>query len=398
MPTPAFEGGKPQRRRYLPYGQHNLTPTDVNAAIRVLRSKWITQGPIVDEFEEAFSKAIGCEHAVAVNSGTAALHAAVASLNLKPSDEVITTPLTFVATINAILFAGAKPRLADIDPMTLNLDPKAVADRLTENTRAVIFVHFAGNPSGFGDFIELSRDRQLSLIDDASHALGAKHNKRRIGSFHESTSTFSFHPVKHVTTGEGGMVTTADAKKADFIRAFRNHGITSQARERYGTTAPWHYDAQFLGWNYRLNDISCSLGSSQLRRLGNILARRAAIAEFYQRKFKGTPQIELQTVRTDCQHAWHLFPILLRLEALDVDRDRFLSALRAENIGAAVHYSPAHLFSFHRRVLGYKKGDFPVAESVSSRIISLPIFPTMTRRDCDDVVRAVKKLMDYYAK
>jgi perosamine synthetase len=395
---PALEGGKPQRERYLPYGQHKLTSNDIDAAIRVLKSKWITQGPIVDEFENAFATRIGCRHAIAVNSGTAALHAAVASLNLSPGDEVITTPLTFIATINAILYVGAKPTFADINPETLNIDPKDAASRITEKTKAMIFVHFAGNPSGFGDAVELSHNHQLSLIDDASHALGAKCKGRMIGSTNESISTFSFHPVKHITTGEGGMVTTGDAEKAEFIKTFRNHGITSQARERYGANAPWHYDATLLGWNYRLNGVGCALGMSQLQRLSGLLAKRTKIARFYDREFKDLAQIQLQSIETDCQHAWHLYPVILRLEELTVDRDKFLSALRAENIGATVHYSPAHLFSFHRSRLGYKEGDFPIAESVSNRIVSLPNFPSMSQADCNDVVQAVKKLLTYYSK
>ncbi len=398
MKKPALEGGKPQRKQYLPYGQHKLTPPDINAAVRVLRSKWITQGPIVDEFESAFAARIGCRHAIAVNSGTAALHAAVASLNLRPGDEVITTPLTFIATINAILYVGAKPTFADINPETLNLDPKDVARRINENTKAIIFVHFAGNPSGFSDLVELAQNRRVSLIDDASHALGAKCKRRMIGSFDESISTFSFHPVKHITTGEGGMLTTGDAQKAEFIKTFRNHGIPSQARERFGAKAPWHYDATLLGWNYRLNGVGCALGISQLKRLGDVLAKRAKIARFYEREFKDMAQIQLQSIETECQHAWHLYPVILRLEALTVDRDKFLSALRAENIGATVHYSPAHLFSFHRDRLGYKEGDFPVAESVSNRIVSLPIFPSMSHADCKDVVQAVRKLLAFYSR
>lgn len=398
MQKPALEGGKPQRRRYLPYGQHKLTRNDIDAVVRVLKSKWITQGPIVDEFESAFAAKIGCRHAIAVNSGTAALHAAVASLNLKPGDEVITTPLTFIATINAILYVGAKPTFADIDPETLNLDPKDAAHRITKNTKAIIFVHFAGNPSGFGDVVELSQNRPLSLIDDASHALGAKYKGRMIGSFSESISTFSFHPVKHITTGEGGMVTTGDAEKAEFIKTFRNHGLTSQARERYGSNAPWHYDATLLGWNYRLNGVGCALGISQLNRLRNVLEKRVAIARFYDREFKDLPQIQLQSMEPGCDHAWHLYPVILKLEQLTVDRDRFLSALRAENIGATVHYSPAHLFSFHRDRLGYKEGDFPIAEATSNRIISLPIFPSMSHADCKDVVQAVRKLLTFYSR
>ena len=398
MQKPALEGGKPQRRRYLPYGQHKLTSKDIDAAIRVLKSKWITQGPIVDEFEKAFATRIGCKHAIAVSSGTAALHAAVASLGLKPGDEVLTTPLTFIATINAILYVGAKPVLADINPETLNLDSNDAADRINEGTKALIFVHFAGNPSGFAAITSLCRSRHISLIDDASHALGATCQGKAVGSFDESVSTFSFHPVKHITTGEGGMVTTADRERAEFVRTFRTHGITSQARERHGAKAPWSYDVQTLGWNYRLSDIGSALGLSQLRRLKQVLVKRASIAKFYQREFKDLPQIQLQSVEPGNRHAWHLYEILLRSDELTVDRDRFLAALRAENIGATVHYSPAHLFSFHRRVLGYMEGAFPIAESVSRRIVSLPIFPTMSRIDCEDVAQAVRKVVSFYAR
>jgi perosamine synthetase len=395
---PALEGGKPQRKNYLPYGQHKLTSTDIAGAERVLRSKWITQGPVVDDFEKAFATKIGCRYAVSVNSGTAALHTAIASLGLRPSDEVLTTPLTFIATINSILYVGGKPVFADIDPTTLNLDAKDAEGRITENTKAVIFVHFAGNPAGFQDVIQLSRDRRLSVIDDASHALGARHSGKMIGSFTESITTFSFHPVKHITTGEGGMVATASESVAQFAKAFRNHGITREARERYGPRSPWTYDVEYLGWNYRLNDIGSAIGISQLKRLETGLARRAAIARFYGQQFKDLPQIEIPSNQVDNTHAWHLYTTILREGELRINRDRFVEALRAENIGATVHYPPAHLFSFHREKLDYKEGDFPVAESVSRRIVSLPIFPSMSSKDCEDVTQAVKKILDFYAK
>lgn len=398
MKKPALEGGRPQRKQYLPYGQHRLSSLDIAAATRVLKSKWITQGPIVDEFEKAFSTRIGCRYAVSVNSGTAALHAATASLGLGPGDEVLTTPLTFIATINAIIYAGARPVLADIDPLTLNLDAKEAENRINENTRAIIFVHYAGNPSGFADIIQLSQNRQLSLIDDASHALGARYNDRTIGSFAESISTFSFHPVKHITTGEGGMVATANKEAAEFAKTFRNHGITREVRERYGANAPWYYDVGLLGWNYRLNDIGSAIGLSQLQRLESVLAKRTAIAQFYQREFRNLPKIELPSTQANAMHAWHLYTVILREEELTIDRDKFVEALRAENIGATVHYSPAHLFSFHRNRLGYREGDFPNAESVSRRIVSLPIFPDMSRTDCDDVVQAVRKVLNFYAR
>lgn len=398
MRKPALEGGKPQRRQYLPYGQHKLTPTDIMGAQKVLKSRWITQGPVVDDFEKAFADAIGCRYTVAVNSGTAALHAAAASLGLGPRDEVLTTPLTFIATVNAILHVGAKPVFADIDPTTLNLDPKDVASRINSNTRAIVFVHFAGNPAGFGSTIDLCSKYRLSLIDDASHALGARCNGRMIGSFEESITTFSFHPVKHITTGEGGMMATSSETTAEFARSFRNHGITRESPERHGPRTSWNYDVKLLGWNYRLNDIGCAIGLSQLKRLERGLARRAAIARFYEQQFKHMPQIQTPSTRPGTMHAWHLYTIILREDELSIGHDRFIAALRAENIGAALHYPPAHLFSFHRDRLGYKEGDFPNAELVSHSIVSLPIFPSMSRADCQDVVQAVRKVVNFYAR
>jgi dTDP-4-amino-4,6-dideoxygalactose transaminase len=398
MRKPALEGGKPQRKSYLPYGHHKLTTADLQQVERVLKSNWITQGPVVDEFEKVFAKKIGCNYAVSLSSGTAAIHTAMASLGLKAGDEVLTTPLTFIATINSILYVGAKPVLADIDPNTMNLDPKDVERRVTGNARAVIFVHFTGSPAGFRDVIQISQEHGLKLVDDASHALGAKCNGKMVGSFEESVSTFSFHPVKHVTTGEGGMLTTASTETAEFAKTFRNHGLRRVTVDRSGSHTSWTYDVGMLGWNYRLNDIGSALGISQLRRLESGLAKRAAIARFYSKEFRDIPQIKTPAIDPDVKPAWHLYTIVLQEDGLKIDRDRFIEALRAENIGAALHYPPAHLFSYHRERLGFKEGDFPVAESISRRIVSLPIFPTMTRTDRGDVVEAVRKVVEFYTK
>lgn len=398
MDKPALEGGRPQRKYYLPYGQHRLTVADIRRAETVLRSKWITQGPVIDQFEGSFARMIGCRYAIALNSGTAALHTAVASLGLEPGDEVITTPLTFIATVNSILYVGAKPVLADINPGTLNLDQGEVAKLISPKTKAIIFVHFAGNPTGFKNILQLSKDSGLALIDDASHALGARSDGKMIGSFKESVTVFSFHPVKHITTGEGGMIVTANERTAAFARVFRNHGIDREARARHGAAAPWSYDIKSLGWNYRLTDIGAAIGLSQLERLEAGLTKRAKIAQFYSKRFADLPQIEIPSQEGNVRHAWHLYPVLINERELKVDRDRFIQLLRAENIGAAVHYPPAHLFSFHLSRLGYKQGDFPNAEDASRHIVSLPIFPAMSKADCEDVTHGVRKIVRFYAR
>jgi perosamine synthetase len=391
----ALHGGPPVRVTPLPYGHHTITDADVAAVVQALRDDWITGGPRVAEFERSVAARVGAAHGVAVSSGTAALHLAAFAAGLGPGDEAIVPPLTFAATANAVLYLGATPVFADVRPDTLTLDPERVAEKLTARTRAIVGVDFAGLPCDWDRLHPLAEQTGARLIDDAAHALGAAYRGRPLGALADLT-TLSFHPVKHMTTGEGGMVTTDDAGLAERARRFRNHGITMDASERF-SRGEWHYEMVDLGFNYRLTDLQCALGLSQLGRLDDALARRRAIAARYRATLAGVPGLALQALPAGSEHAWHIFPILLDLDRLAGDRRAIFAALRAEGIGVNVHYIPVYWHPYYQR-LGYAKGLCPVAEAVYDRLITLPLFPAMTDADVEDVLTAVRKVIDHFGR
>ncbi|MGC2446822.1 MAG: UDP-4-amino-4,6-dideoxy-N-acetyl-beta-L-altrosamine transaminase [Candidatus Sulfotelmatobacter sp.] len=390
----AIDGGSPVRATFLPYGRQSVDEADIQAVIEVLRSDWLTTGPKIAEFEEAFAAYVGVSHAVSFSSGTAALHATSFTAELKPGDEAITTPLTFAATSNCILYQGATPVFADVSPDTLNLNPEKFAERITPKTRAVFPVDYAGHPADLTVILEIARKHGLIVIEDACHALGAEHNGARVGSIADMT-VFSFHPVKHITTGEGGMVTTNNPHFAETLRRFRNHGISSDARQRQ-SAGQWYYEMVLLGFNYRLPDIVCALGLQQLKKLESNLARRQGIADRYTTVFRDMLGIVPPAVRSEVNPAWHLYPIRLDLQKLVVDRAQIFRALRAENIGVNVHYIPVHLHPYYRDRFGYRGGEFPIAEDAYSRLISMPMFHGMTDKDVEDVIQAATKVIERY--
>jgi len=383
------------RETLLPYGRQSLDDGDIQAVVDVLKSDWLTTGPKVGEFEERFAAWVGAKYAVSFSSGTAALHATAFVAGLTPGDEAVTTPMTFCATANCVLYQGATPVFADVSRDTLNLDPKEVARKITPRTKAIIAVDYAGHPADLSALRELSTKHGLVLIEDACHSLGAEYMGRRVGGIADMTA-FSFHPVKHLTTGEGGMVTTNDAKVAETLQRFRNHGISSDARQRQ-QSGQWFYEMVLLGFNYRLTDIACALGISQLEKLEGNLARRRAIASRYTRAFRELPAITVPAVRDDVVPAWHLYPIRLNLEVLSADRTQIFRALRAENLGVNVHYVPVNQHPYYRERFGYQGGETPLAESAYERLISLPMFHSMTDQDVEDVIAAVGKVTDAFA-
>ncbi len=387
----AIHGGPPVREALLPYGRQTLTEADVAAATEVLRSDWLTTGPKVAEFEEAIADYVDARHGVSFSSGTAALHAAVLAAGLKPGDEAITTPLTFCATANAALYGGGTPVFADVRDETLTIDPKEVERRITPRTKALLPVDYAGQPADLDALLALADRHKLLIIEDAAHALGAKYRSRMVGSI-SHMSVFSFHAVKHLTTGEGGMVTTNNSDFAQRLREVRNHGIDSDARARHAA-GHWHYEMTTLGFNYRLTDIACALGLAQLPRLSANLARRRAIAVRYGKALATVPSLTLPIVAADVTSAWHLYPV--RVDA-SIDRAEVFNALRAEGLGVNVHYIPVHLHPYYRSRFGYRGGEFPIAETASGRLISLPMFHGMTDEDVDDVIFAVEKVMNYF--
>ncbi len=391
----ALHGGISIRRTLLPYGRHEITEEDIAAVTAALRSDWITTGPRIEEFERAFAVRVGARHAVAFSSGTAALHGAAFAAGLGPGAEAITTPLTFCASANCLLYMGAKPVFVDVEPSTLGIDPARVEAALGPATRAIVAVDYAGQPADYQRLREIAAARGLVLIGDAAHALGAEWQGRPIGSVADLTA-FSFHPVKHIATGEGGMVTTGDEGLATRLRMFRNHGITSEPRARQAR-GEWRTEMVELGYNYRLSDVACALGRSQLRRLDANLARRREIAARYREAFASLPALELPVERPEARSAWHIYPVRLVLERLRAGRDEVLAALRAENIGAAVHYGLVPDQPYYRRRFGTRGDEWPVARGASERLLTLPLFPSMTGADADDVIAAVSKVTGYYA-
>ncbi|HXJ90010.1 MAG TPA: UDP-4-amino-4,6-dideoxy-N-acetyl-beta-L-altrosamine transaminase [Candidatus Binatia bacterium] len=391
----AIFGGAPIRPTYLPYGHQSIDEADIQAVVEVLRSDWLTTGPKVNEFEETFAAKVGAKYAVSFSSGTGALHGAAFAAGLKPGDEAITTPMTFAATANCVLYQGATPVFSDVKFETLNIDPEQVRRRITPRTRAILPVDYAGQPADLDAIRTIAADHGLIVIEDGCHALGAEYRGRNIGSISDLT-IFSFHPVKHITTGEGGMVTTNDETFAETLRRFRNHGISSEARQRE-TSGQWHYEMVLLGFNYRIPDILCALGARQLTRLEASLRRRRQIAARYTDAFREIPGIVIPQPTPEVNHAWHLYPIRLRLEKFSADRSQIFRALRAENIGVNVHYIPVHLHRYYRDRFGYKGGEYPVAEQAYDRLVSLPMFSGMIDQDVSDVINAVHKVLTHFA-
>jgi perosamine synthetase len=391
----ALHEGAPVRARLLPYGRQSIDEDDIQAVIDVLRSDWLTTGPKVDEFEEALAAHVGAKYAVSFSSGTAALHGAAFAADISRGDEVITSPLTFAATANCILYQDGTPVFVDVRNDTLNIDPQLAAKHVTSRTKALLPVDYAGHPADLDELLRIAHHYGLIVIEDACHALGAEYRGERVGSISHMT-VFSFHPVKHLTTGEGGMVTTNNQKFADTLRKFRNHGITSNARERQ-SQAQWRYEMVLLGYNYRLTDIACALGLRQLAKLDNNLIRRRQIAESYNAAFRNFPAITTPAVMDGTLPAWHLYPIRLDLSRFSASRSEIFRAVRAENIGVNVHYIPVHWHPYYKERFGYRGGEFPVAERAYESLISLPMFHGMSDEDVRDVIQAVSKVVAEYS-
>jgi len=376
MPTP--------RSTLLPYGRQCVDEEDIAAVVAVLRSDWLTTGPMVEQFERAFAEFTGCAHAVAVANGTAALHAAMAALGVGPGDEVIVPAITFVASANCVVYQGGTPVFADVEADTLLTDPADVERKITPRTKAIIAVDYAGQPCDYEALRAIAGRHRLPLVADACHALGGAWRGQPVGSLAD-LSTFSLHPVKPITSGEGGVVVTHDAELAARLRTFRNHGIATDFRQRE-KQGSWAYEMVQLGYNYRLSDIQCALAASQLRKLPGWITRRQEIAALYDAAFSGAQTLRPLAVRAGASHGYHLYVIRL---ADGVDRSACFQALRAEKIGVNVHYAPVHLHPFHRERFGTGPGLCPIAEAASQQILSLPIFPAMTDADVQSVIDAV---------
>jgi len=395
MTALAIDGGTPVRATMLPYGRQSIDAEDIAVVVEALQSDWLTTGPRVVDFEKAFAALVGAEHAVAVSNGTAALHAAMFALGVGPGDEVIVPSMTFAASANCVVYQGGTPVFADVQRDTLLLDLQSAESKVTFRTKAIIAVDYAGHPCDYDALRALAARHGLKLVADACHALGGRYKEHTVGALAE-LSAFSLHPVKHVTTGEGGVVTTGDRELSQRMRLFRNHGITSDHRQREKRKS-WFYEMIELGYNYRLTDIQCALGLSQLLKFDKWISRRREIARRYDEAFAGLLAFTPLAVRADVSHAYHLYVVKLNLQNLSADRETFFRALRAEGIGVNVHYIPVHLHPFYRRTYGTSPGLCPVAEEAYRAIISLPIFPAMLDADVQDVITACLKVADAYS-
>lgn len=377
---------------FLAFAKPSIGQEEIDEVVACLRSGWITTGPRVQRFEQLLAGYLGAPHVLALSSATAALHLAFLALDLKPGDEVITTPLTFAATLNTIVTAGGRPVLVDIDPGSYNIDVGHIEQAITPRTRAIAPVHFAGRPVDLDPLYALARDRGLRVVEDAAQAVGAEYRGRRLGSFGD-IQVFSFHPNKNITTGEGGCIATRDPDIAKSVSVMRFHGIDRDAFNRHARGGSQHYDVVAPGFKYNMMDIQAALGLHQLPKLDGFNVRRQQLASRYQTLLQDWPQLSLPGQSPfPHRHVWNLYTPLLNPQAAGMDRDQFMEALKALGIGTGLHYQAIHLHPFYRQQFGFAPGDFPCAESVCDRIVSLPLFPDMTEAVQDRVIDAMTRV------
>lgn len=393
----AVNGGKPVRNNYLPYGHQWIDESDVGEVIKVLKSDWLTQGPKVKEFEEAVAKYCKVRYSVAFSSGTAALHGAAYASGLKKGDEAICTPMTFAASSNCVLYVGGNVKFADIKPDTYNINPDEIKKKITDKTKVIVPVDYAGQPCDIDEINKIAEENNLTVIEDASHAIGAEYKNKKIGRLSD-LSIFSFHPVKHITTGEGGMVLTNNEDFYEELLLFRTHGITKNKKKMEKYEGDWYYEMQKLGYNYRITDLQCVLGISQFKKIDRFIKRRREIVKEYNNEFEKLAALIIPYEKPDVKSAYHLYMLQLKLEKLKGNRKQIFDAIRAENIGVHVHYIPIHLQPYYRKEFGFKKGDFPITEKYYERCLTIPLFPMMSDDDVFDVISAVKKVINYYKK
>ncbi|MGC9114292.1 MAG: DegT/DnrJ/EryC1/StrS family aminotransferase [Candidatus Micrarchaeia archaeon] len=397
MEKPAIEGGKPVRKEFLPFSLPWLGEEEEKAVVAVLRSGWITTGSKTAEFEEKFAKSVGAKHAVAVSSATAALHLSLVATGIGKGDEVITSPYTFCATAHVIEYTGAKTVLADVQKDTFNIDPKEIEKKITPKTRAIMPVHYAGHPCDMKEIREIAEKHDLHIIEDAAHAAGTEYDGKRIGAESEA-ACYSFYANKQLTTAEGGMLVTNDDAIADKARSLRLFGIDKDAWKRYTKSGKWYYEVKALGFKYNMTDIQAALGLEQLKKIEEFVRLRSKLAEFFSRELGSIEGLTIPRVKPGVKHGWYLYPLLLNLDELKIDRAKFIEAMAAENLGCSVHFVPIHLHPYYAQKYGWTRGDFPVAEWLYDREVSIPFFPKMSGQDSADVVEAVKKIVGYYRR
>lgn len=392
----AINGGTPVRDTYLAYGKQKIDEDDINSVVKVLKGDYLTTGPIVSEFENSVAKYVGTKYAVAVSNGTAALHMACYAAGISEGDEVLVPAITFAASSNCVLYCGGKPVFIDIDPKSYNIDINKIKEKITNKTKAIIPVDFAGQSVDMDLILKIAEEYNLIVIEDAAHALGSEYKNEKVGSKAHMTE-FSFHPVKPITTGEGGVVVTNSKELYEKMILFRSHGITRNSELMTENQGPWYYEQIDLGYNYRLTDIQSALGLSQIKKLDDFILKRREIVNKYNEAFKELKEIGTPFENEYSKSGYHIYVLLLNLDKLKCGRKEIFEALQAENIGVNVHYLPVYLHPYYKK-LGYKKGECPVAEDIYNRMITIPLFPSMSDKDVKDVIKAVKKVLNYYRK
>lgn len=394
---PVIAGGKPVRRQFLYFSSPQITEDDIESVVAVLRSGWLTTGPSVLKFENKLKNFIGSKYICAVNSCTAALHLSLVLSQIKESDEVITSPLTFASVANVIVNVGAKLVFADVEKETGNIDPKEIEKKITQKTKAIIITHLFGRPANLDELSQIAKKNKLVLIEDCAHALGAYYKNRHVGTIGDF-GAFSFYVTKNITTGEGGALTTNSKRWYDLADIYRLHGLSKNSWRRYTQKNIQYYKLEVPGFKYNMTDICAALGLSQLKRFSRSQSRREAIWKKYNKAFSSLPVMLPPGVDKDIVHARHIYPLILDLEKIRVGRDKIRVALASENIGTSVHFISLHLQPFYKRLLGCKPNDFPNALFLSQRLISLPMSQNLTDNDTQNVISAVKKVVKYFSK
>ena len=385
------------RNDFLPFSRPSIGEDAIESVAESIRCGWVAMGPKVVQFEKTISEYVGSKYAISMNSATAGLHSSVMAMGIGPGDDVITTPMTFASTVNAIILAGARPVLVDIDRHSLNIDVNKIEQAVTPRTKAIIPVHFAGLPCDMDVIEEIAGRHNLMIIEDAAHALGTSYKGRETGSDKGKghVAVFSFHPTKNITTAEGGIVCTEDEEIAEYLSVFRQNGMSKGAWNRYSSSGNTHYDVPVPGLKYQMSDIQAAIGLSQIKQLDDFNRRRREICTIYETELSGCPGISFQqSTGYEHVHSRHIFPILVNTDVFGIDRDTFMLQMKERNVGTAIHYNAIHLFSGYAKALGMKRGDLPEAEYVSDRILSIPLFPAMADDDvayCIEAIREISK-------
>ncbi len=386
---------------FIPYCRHSIGDDEIREVVDTLKSDWLTTGPKALRFEQMFKEYVGCKHAIAVSSCTAALHLALCSYDIGPGDEVITTPFTFASTAEVIEYRGAKPVFVDIDPTTFNIDPARIEERITQRTRAIIPVHYGGIPCDLNAIGKIADRHGLAVVEDAAHAVGSEYGGAKIGS-HGNPTAFSFYPTKNMTTGEGGIIAVNDDEIGQRLRVLSLHGISKDAWKRYSKQGQWYYEIHDLGYKYNFTDLQAALGIQQLARLDAFNARREQLARIYMDELRDVPGLRFPRwysrwydgeAPAGTKSAWHLFVMLLDNDQVQINRDEFVEQLKLAGIGTSVHFIPLHLQPYYARKYGYKRGDFAIAEQVFDQLISLPLYPKLTESQLGRVIDVIKTLI-----